>query len=288
MARYGFLTFRAHESEPDLFEKFLIIFLPLLDNLDKFAYHIENDDTPAKHIHCFFSHKFKDASKITQYFLNKDMKNLRKTFNQTLWQHAWDCKMVKDSTEDKMKTLGYTVKENVKRMQHKNIDAKELLDAVNYYILTQRLDKQNTLENDWTYLTPKNSHIKITQFCKEQNKTLHDIDIKERMVANKISTVQISLKQYNLALAELRYQDNECEDSRLMIKSHGSPCMEEIEILQEQVKNLEEKLVIKQIQYSTLEKSKTKTVIRTHPPDDYLEIKNFYNKHKHKFEVKNI
>lgn len=281
MAKNGFLTFRAHESEPDMFEKFIIIFLPMLDKFEKYAWHIEEDNTLAKHIHCFFTHNFKDNSKITQYFLNKDMKNLRKTFNQTQWQYAWNCQMVKDTPADKMKALGYTLKNDVKRKKYKNIDAKELLDAVNYYVLTQRLDKQKSLDNDWKYLTSKNFHSQVEHFCKEKNKSVHDYDIKEYMADHKYSFGQLSLKTYNLQLAELRYNDNHCEDSRLMIKSHGSPCMEEIDKLQEQVKNLQDKLTIKQIQYSTLMESKTKTIIRTHPPEDYLKLKEFYNKHKY-------
>lgn len=223
MARNGFLTFRAHESESDLFEKFLIIFLPMLETFKRYAWHIEEDDTPAKHIHCFFTHDFKDKSKITQYFLNKDMKNLRKTFQLTDWDVAWDPQMVKDTPTDKMKTLGYTVKDNVKRRKVKNYSAKELMDAVNYYILTQRLDKMNKLDNDWTYLTTKNFHSKVIHICKEKGKSFHDIDIKEWLSTQKMSLGQISQKPYNLQLAELRYEDNHCEESRLIIKSHGTP-----------------------------------------------------------------
>lgn len=222
MARNGFLTFRAHESESDMFEKFLIIFLPMLEKFNKYVYHIENDGTPAKHIHCFFTHNFKDNSKITQYFLNKDMKNLRKTFNQTTWQYAWNCQMVKDTKEDKLKALGYTVKDNVKRYKVKGYSAKDLLDAVNYYILTQRIDKQDGLQNDWTYLTAKNVHSKIEQFCKDKKTTVHDIELVPKMVLNKTSFIQMSQKQLNFALAELKYIDNEEEESKQLLKSYST------------------------------------------------------------------
>lgn len=279
MAKNGFLTFRAHESESDLFEKFLIIFLPMLDKFNKYAWHIEEDDTPAKHIHCFFTHNYKDASKITQYFLCKDMKNLRKTFNQTQWQHAWNCQMVKDTQGDKMKALGYTIKNTCKRNKIHGYSAKDCLEAVNYYILTQRLDKMNTLDNDWKYITVKNIHNKIEHFCAHEKKSLHDEDIKEQMTLDKTSWVQISIKQYNLALAELRYHDNECEDSRLMIKSHGSPFMEDIERLQSQVENLESKLIILQGQYSTLQKSKIREIRTEVTPPDYEKYRLYYRKH---------
>lgn len=239
MARNGFLTFRAHESEPDLFEKFIIIFLPMLEKFEKYVYHIENDDTPAKHIHCFFTHNYKDASKITQYFLNKDMKNLKKTFNQTTWQHAWDCQMVKDTKEDKLKALGYTVKDNVKRKYVKGYSAKELLDAVNYYILTKRIDKTDGLDNDWKYLTPKNVHINITEFCKQNNITVHDYDLIPKMVLNKTSFIQLSQKQLNLALAELKYYDNHEEESKQTIQSYGGPLEMKEEL--EHYRNLAEK-----------------------------------------------
>lgn len=225
MARYGFLTIRASDAEPDMFEKLMIIFLPMLDEFPEFAYHVEYDDTPAKHLHVFFTlHKpFRDAEKITQHFLKKPMKQLRKTFQATDWKYCWKMIMVPDTKEDELKLLGYVVKENDGRKKIKGYSPKRMLDAVNYYILTQRLDKQNTLENDWTYVTQKNIHQKITQFCKDKNKTVHDYDIKEQMTDNKISWVQISKKQYNLALAELRYEDNHEEESRQIIKTHGGP-----------------------------------------------------------------
>lgn len=283
-ARYGFLTIRAHEAEPDLFEKILIIFFPLLANFKEFAYNVECDDTPAKHIHCFFTldKSYRDAEKITNEFLkNKPLKKLKQQFGQTIWKACWKMKMVPHTKEDELKTLGYCVKESGPRKKIQGYSPQHILEAINYYILTQRLDKHNPLDNDWKYITTKNIHQKITQFCKENNKTLHDYDIKEQMSAHKTSWVQISLKQYNLALAELRYENNKCEDSRLMIKSHGSPCMEEIERLQEQISTLESKLTILHIQHSTLKNSKTKTIIRTHPPEDYLKLKEFYNKYKH-------
>lgn len=281
MAKNGFLTFRAHESESDLFEKFLIIFLPMLEKFDKYAWHIEEDETPAKHIHCFFTHNYKDASKITQYFLNKDMKNLRKTFNQTQWQHAWDCQMVKDTQGDKMKTLGYTLKNICKRHKIKGLSAQDCLEAVNYYILTQRLDKLNTLDNDWKYITVKNIHNKIEHYCAHKKKSLHDEDIKEHMVLDKTSWVQISIKQYNLALAELRYHDNHCEEARRSIKSHGEPLESKIEDLECEIKGYQAQIAILIARNEEIRKAKTKTVIKsiTHWPNDYKAKTEFWDQH---------
>lgn len=281
MARYGFLTIRASDAEPDMFEKLLIIFLPMLEVCPEYAYHVEHDHTPSKHLHVFFTlHKhFADASKITQYFLKKPMKQLRQTFMATDWTHCWKMIMVPHTKEDEMKALGYVLKENDGRRKIHKYSAQRCLEAINYYILTQRLDKMNTLDNDWKYITVKNIHNRIEHFCAHKNKSLHDEDIKEHMVLDKTSWVQISIKQYNLALAELRYHNSECEDSRLMIKSHGSPFMEDIERLQEEVKNLEQKLLIKQRQYSTLQKSKIREIRTEVTPPDYEKYRLYYRKH---------
>ena len=46
--RYGFITFRAHVSEPQTFEDFLNLFLPILFTHDFYCYSIEKDDSPAR------------------------------------------------------------------------------------------------------------------------------------------------------------------------------------------------------------------------------------------------
>lgn len=284
MARYGFLTIRASDAEPDMFEKLLIIFLPMLEEFPEYAYHVEYDGTPAKHLHVFFTlHKpFRDAEKITNHFLKKPMKQLRNTFQATDWKYCWKMVMVPQTKEDELKLLGYVVKENDGRKKIKGYSPKRLLDAVNYYILTQRLDKQNTLENDWKYLTAKNVHIRITEFCKEKNMTVHDIELIPQMVLNKTSFIQISPKQLKLTLAELKYHDNQNIDDYNYIQTYGTPndwqeLHEEIARLTQEVAN--QKALVKQIR-----QQKTKTVIEKRDiiryPDDYQDLKAFYNEHR--------
>jgi len=112
--RFGFVTFRAHESEPQVFEDFLTMFLPIIHTTTFYAYTIEEDNTPARHIHCFFCLKNteRDKGHIDQKFNKKLMREFKNSIKlkQTQWQHAYDSKLVGNTYEDVMKTLGYTMK----------------------------------------------------------------------------------------------------------------------------------------------------------------------------------
>lgn len=169
-------TFRPQITEQELFEQFLSIFLPLLEDFSKFSYSIEEDGTLNKHIHVMVESKAKDNCAWKQFFNKspfKDFKQAIKT-KQTNPDVGFDDRMVKRKEgktiiEDKLKVLGYVNKEtNCPRRKYKGFTNEEILEAVEFYYTTKHLEKSK-IKNDLTLVTPKNIHILTKTFC-EQNK----------------------------------------------------------------------------------------------------------------------
>ena len=140
-SRWGFITFRAHICETQVFEDFINIFLPILNNFEQYAYSIEEDNTPNRHIHAILSlnSSIKDKSKLDQKFNNKFMKDFKKSLGikQTDWAHAYDSKYLPHTSEDVLKVLGYVLKDdNVTRRRVKNISNNFLTQGIKFHLST--------------------------------------------------------------------------------------------------------------------------------------------------------
>lgn len=211
--RFGFITFRAHESEPQVFEDFLTIFLPILHTTNFYAYTIEEDNTPDKHIHAFFALNSKqiDKSKIDQKFNTKLMKEFKNSIKlkQTQWQHAYDSKLVGNTYEDVMKTLGYTMKQidTDRRRSVQNISDEVLTQALDFYRSTARI-KNSCLKNDWKQINAKNFHILCEHFAKQNNMTVHDYELIAKMTHAR-HTFNIPDKMLKKHLAELKFANKD-------------------------------------------------------------------------------
>lgn len=224
-SRWGFITFRAHVSEPTLFEDFLIIFLPILNTFTHYVYSIEKDNSPDRHIHCLFNltTAMKDRSKIDQKFNNKFMKDFKKSLGlkQTDWSHAYQSKIVENSLEDFLKVLGYCIKDDdVTRRRVQNIPTNYLTQGIKFHVSTARIEKTHH-GNDWKAVKPQNVHALVEHFSKE-----NDIDVTETalipaMVKAKHTFVQISSPQLKLALTELKYAKTQDEDEKMEILAHA-------------------------------------------------------------------
>ncbi len=202
---FAFLTFRAHCSEPQVFEDFIAIFLPLISlKSDTYRWTIEKDNTPDKHIHIFFSHNKKDKSKIEQMIMSKSIKQFKSSLNQTNWKYAFDLKLVANTLDDKLKTLGYVSKDINLRNDTKNISQDIMTKSCDFYFTHRRIE--NATDNDIKIITSKNFHIKCEQYAKDNNMSVTDYHLIARMTFDRHS-FQISNKDQEKYLAELKFMN---------------------------------------------------------------------------------
>ena len=203
---YYKLCFNPQVSESHLLEEYLILLKPFLERFDKYSYSVEKDNTINKHIHLIvynedpdpksnFYKKFKTAT--FKPFFNK-MKNL--LTDEKVFLH---CQKVKDTPEDLSKVLGYVNKEHAVRRDKKGFTDQEILDSVEYYYTTEHLDK-TIKKNNYTYLTTKNAHVMIEEFCEENNLPIDYPNIKLRMTQQKYSFCNIPPKTISRIFKELR------------------------------------------------------------------------------------
>jgi len=253
-SRWGFITFRAHVSEPQLFEDYLNIFLPILNNFDSYAYTVEEDDTPNRHIHCLLSlnNSIKDKSKLDQKFNNKFMKDFKKSLGikQTAWEHAYDSKYLPNTKEDILKVLGYVLKEDdVTRRRVKNISTNLMTQGIKFHVSTARIETSR-VKNDWKAIKPQNIHVFLEDFIDKHDIDVNDTGLVPLMVKSKYTFNQITSKQLKLSIAELKYQKEKNADKNLenllTIQNHVNDANPTIEELQEEIERY--RLFVKQQQ----------------------------------------
>lgn len=200
------LCFKPQVSESHLLEEYFILLKPFLERFTKYSYSIESDDTIQKHIHLIvynadpdpksnFYKKFKTAT--FKPFFNK-IKNLLTDEKVFL-----NCQKVKDTPEDLSKVLGYVNKEHTIRRNKKGFTDQEILDAVEYYYTTEHLDK-TVPKNGYTYLTTKNIHVMIEDFCEKNNLPIDYPTLKLKMTQQKYSFSNIPPKTISRIFKELR------------------------------------------------------------------------------------
>lgn len=249
-SRWGFITFRAHVSEPQLFEDFINIFLPILNNFEQYAYSIEEDNTPNRHIHAILSlnSSIKDKSKLDQKFNNKFMKDFKKSLGirQTDWAHAYDSKYLPHTSEDVLKVLGYVLKDDkVTRRRVKNISTNLITQGIKFHVSTARIDNSR-VKNDWKAIKPQNIHVFLEDFMTKNNIDVNDTELVPLMVKSKYTFNQITSKQLKLSIAELKYQiinnDEENFENLITIQNHTNDANPKIDELMEENMRLKEEL----------------------------------------------
>lgn len=260
--RYTFFTFRAAPNEPQVFEDYLTLILPIIHKSSQYSYSIEMDDSPNRHIHVFCSlgPKEKDASKIKQRFCEfKDMKLFRKSLNfkSTNWNVAFrfgkkyneddseSLALIPRTESDHMKALGYTMKAIDKRYKINGIKITEMTRAMKFYATTARI-KDSSLKNNWTAIKPQNIHTFLEDFCKKNNVDVNDTGLIPMMVKSKHTFNQITSKQLKLSIAELKYQQTENDEENfenlMVIQNHVNDVNPTIDELMEENIKLQEKL----------------------------------------------
>lgn len=230
--RYGFVTFNAHIMEPEVFEDFLNFFLLTVKSFTQYAYHVEKEGTPDQHLHLFFKLPGKGCQKkdIEQKFNSKIWKDFQKslTHKQTKWSVAFDPKLVANTFEDHLKTLGYCIKEESKVAGHFGFSGPLLKQAFDFYVSTARI-KDSCSKKDIRIVNSRNFHILLEDFAEKNDCTVHDYDIVYKMTEARHS-FQISdrdLKKYHSEVKVMNQYvgyDNLDDFATIMRYSNDGPC----------------------------------------------------------------
>lgn len=211
---FCFITYRAHIMEPQVFEDFLTSFLPYISlKFPNYIYSVEKDDTPDRHIHLLLEHKEKDKQKLKQRIEAKYYKDFKKSIQDKQTDLNCAIKYGKGpdgedfgftmKIEDKMKCIGYIFKDITRRNKNGGLSQSLITQCCDFYFSNRRI--KNATDNDWKILTTKNIHIKIEQFCKQNNVDVNTPLLQQHMVKDKYTFINLTPKQRKMAFAELRY-----------------------------------------------------------------------------------
>lgn len=210
MPSYIFYTFRPQISDQGLFEDFLILFLPFVKEHKEYAYTVENDGTLHKHIHAIIAgpksgQDYKDLDKFYQKFNKtnglKEFKDFARKHSSTT-EDGFKPMKVKDTDEDLLHTLGYTLKEHAQR-QETNFPNSKVTSAIEYYHAHQRIKSKNPMRKDWIILTGKNVNVHMERYIDENNIELPDRLLGNKMSADRYCKHNCSEKQFRQAQAEI-------------------------------------------------------------------------------------
>ena len=215
-----FLTFRGHPSEPQVMEDFLTIFLKTIQKKSRYAWSIEWDDTPQKHIHVLLCN-VNDISKIKQLF-NTKMYKMFQTYlkdKETNWlsdkdnQGFFHYLTINDNDPKNTEYyLGYTNKHNNRRRYQKEFTQQEITDAVKHYHMIQQLDESKPkIKNNITMITNKNIYQNIISFVEDpKNETSYDDRyLKYKTIKAGYFYSQVSDKTEAKVFQELRIMNNQ-------------------------------------------------------------------------------
>lgn len=215
-----FLTFRAHMSEPDVFEDFLHIFLPIVTTkFPNHIYSVEKDDSPDRHLHLFFLHNEKETKNIKQKLYPKAVKDFFKSlnssettmknsfligrkFNQTE-EESFGFKM---TLEDKMKAIAYCGKDICRRQVINHISQEVITTSCKFYYSTEK--RKPSTEKGWKIINGKNFHIKLEEYSSKNNMTVHDYELIPKMTHDR-HTFQLTAREQKKYIAELRFAHKE-------------------------------------------------------------------------------
>ncbi len=228
-----FITFRAHSGEPQVFEDWMILLMTIVKKHGKkksFAYQVEWDETPSRHIHLLLydiEHltKLDAQTEFGAMFNNKKEKLFKKYLENKLtsWMKDEDnkgfCTIIRCDDNDPLKStdyyLGYIHKHNCSRRGHSSDITSELIhDAVMLYYTTKKLSKREEKNNDIKLITSKNIYSHLISFVdNDQNETsFADKSLKVKTVyKGHFGYANISDNAESKAFTELRIMNN-CEE----------------------------------------------------------------------------
>lgn len=214
---YIFYTFRPHINDHQLFEDFLNIILPMLEDYDKYAYVIEKDNTPNKHFHLILYGNFPDYDKFKQKFSGKksgltQFKKFLTRQTETELRVAEMGHKIKNNPKEPKNLkyyLGYINKEDdIQRKGSKGFSVDEILNSLKYYYsITKTEIKQESQEIGWTILKPTTIHTTIEEICKKKQIMIQDFS-PVMLTQEKISFNSLTTRQIQISMEELVIHQN--------------------------------------------------------------------------------
>lgn len=199
------ITLRCHPNDTQLFEDYIILIKNWLNEVKKYSYSIEWDDSINRHLHLIVQADYRDADKLRRRLTTKEFKTIQININQskTIIKTALRIDKVKELPQ---KALGYTQKWHCRRRGHCGYTDQEIVDAVEFYYTTARLEKQQDVTQDWKHVTNKNFHAIVEDFVKK-DEDIEDFSksdlIKLKMVKSK-HTFQLNARDQERFFKELR------------------------------------------------------------------------------------
>lgn len=223
MIRYVFYTFRPHPLDLQKFEDYTTLLLPFIEGHPHYAYSIEKDGTPDRHLHAIMgSPSYKDLSKFTQAYESKKrgLKGYKEMVTrgcQTSSIHGWDTRLLPANEDDFQKTLGYIYKDANPRMES-NFPIETLTASVEHYWSSRRLDAHSPTEKNWILVTKKNALQHIPDFVAKFSekfgiKDLMDTRIPFFMAKERYCLVELSPKHYEVIIQTLAVESGDLHEA---------------------------------------------------------------------------
>ncbi len=164
--RHYFFTLRCVPSEQQLFEDALAVLLPFIVSREQYAYVIEKDNTPDRHLHFVIEDSSKDLNAFKKKLRTKSFKLfldlIAKGFVSSN-NYAINTQMIPTNQEDLIRILGYIYKE-VDPPRRKSIGFKDedINTGLQAWIAEERLKCRDLLPyRDIVLVSVKNAHSLI-------------------------------------------------------------------------------------------------------------------------------
>jgi len=224
--KFGFVTFTPHPSEIEVLNHFHNLFFPMISLKSKFVgFSTEKHGTPDQHIHYIFTlppdgETQKLKARIFVKSINDFKKYLKREGKLTVINdnntQALNYKYVKNTNEDKLKTIGYVFKDN-SPSRHTPFPEDFITQAVKFYYANRKIDKSE-VKSDWHLLTPKNVYTKLPHICKENNIDCYGPNLLANLSYSKVGIANITPKQLKSAYLQLKIHElkDDPENSQIM------------------------------------------------------------------------
>jgi len=207
--RYGLFTFKPHASDTkQLMEQMLALLQPQIkkmeNNRKEYVLGIDNPGKPNEHIHMIFPITGDTTQKVEQFILNTGIKKLIENLKSTNTEakHAFNYKLVKNTEEDKMRTIGYCAKDSIK---YSNIYSQEYIaKCINLHWVYKKLDNKKKITGNGSIKTLKPNEVLtyMEDFVERNHLDYNDPHIIRKMKEERLSFVNVSRPQREIIREE--------------------------------------------------------------------------------------
>lgn len=234
---YYHITLTPHPSEIQVFEDFLLFFLPDVKKRKEYYYSVEKDDTSDRHLHCVLLDPSPDTNNFIKKFNKKIYKEFKDSLSSNCSQTIWDVffKVDKITPGEEQIVIGYTHKDRCKpddpaplnrcAVYHHDLSdiatGVYVTDCIKQYYAKERIDARKQCKTDVTLVTTKNFYAKVNDFVKNNNRgseatpdevgtcQYNDHLLYYNMVKSGYGFINISKQQVSRGFRELRIMNDQ-------------------------------------------------------------------------------